>query len=191
MKKKVIATLIIAALGCTMLAGCGGQTQENGGTQTQNTESQSQEQEDAAVEQNDSQDEVQFEDAVIYDDDLVTISVDKMYLLDDMTGDGSAKVAEIAFKFTNKSDKEIAFFPSFYLGENEVIPVMTGNGGGGNVFPDQGKSSITTYSIYYSTDPESKPVESLDDLYSIDGHFELNITGGDRYDADITLADLK
>ncbi len=83
----------------------------------------------------------------------------------------------VEFKIRNVSDREyILNFENAYIGDEGVRVIMkTGNTG-----PVPGKSNTYTYTIQRASGSDGKPLDSLDELYALEGSFSLHIYNADK-----------
>lgn len=117
-----------------------------------------------------------FKDVILFDDDLVTIELVKFYEEEVNWGYSSGPLMEKYFtvKVKNKSDKELLFDlrDAYIHDESVTLAMMDGNQG-----PAPGKTKTYTYNVYYNTNPEHTPLDSIEDLYTLDAAVDVRIRG--------------
>ena len=129
-----------------------------------------------SVQSNNKKDEniIEFDGIILVDNDTVTLELVNFYS-DDVNWSGSKAQNEkyITIKATNKTDHEIVLNPgNFYL-NNEAAYVMMATG---SITPDPGKSAKYSFLIANDTQPEHTALNSIDELYGLEGSFDgLNV----------------
>lgn len=124
---------------------------------------------------------VDFTDVILLDDDLVTIELVKFYEEEVNWGYSSGPLMEKNFtvKVKNKSDQEIYFnLNDAYIHDESVTLSMKD----GNLGPAPGKTKTYSYIVYYNTNPEHTPLESIEDLYTLDLAVDVQIKGNYQRD---------
>lgn len=122
-------------------------------------------------------------DAVLYDDDNVTITVKKIYEEYTNWADGGPAVEKAAtFGIKNKSDKDITFYLNdCYIGEESAW--VCGNGGNQHV--TAGKNGQYSVMVGYVDGSKHKALENLEDIYSFNGKIEVSQDQSDGLSKDI------
>ena len=174
--KKRIVVLLMACLVGVFLCGCGNEaasTNEAANTATTNTNDGGGAA-PAETAQGDS-DTVDLGDVVLFDDDYVTIKASQFFKKE--WADRTDACFEL--KVTNNLDRDINFTiygGDVYLGDEEVMAVsMDGNAG-----PAPGKTNQYTYTVSRQSGGEETPVESLDELYDLNGTITINVYSEDK-----------
>lgn len=121
-----------------------------------------------------------FSDIILYDNDIATIELIKFYEDEVIWGDISNTLMEkyITVKVKNKSDKELYFSLSDGYIHDESVTMANMDGSQG---PAPGKSKTYTYNVYYNLHPDHVPLESLEDLYTLDAAIDIRIKGENSY----------
>lgn len=145
----------------SLLIACSGSS-NNSGSHTSNAQSSS----------NNNQTIITFNDTVLVDDDYVTIKLLNFYELKR----GENTDACITFSVTNHLDRDIMFnVEDTYTDDQSVVNVMLdGNGG-----PKPGKTKEYGYKIQKKIAGEYVSLESIDDLYHLNGTFEVLVYSAD------------
>ena len=121
-----------------------------------------------------------FSDVILFDNDLVTIELVKFSEDEVNWGDVNNTLMEkyITVKVKNKSDKELYFSleDGYIHDESVTMAMMDGNQG-----PAPGKSKTYTYDVYYNLNPDHVPLESLEDLYTLDAAVDIRVKGENSY----------
>jgi len=125
---------------------------------------------------------IDFENVVLADDDVVTVELVQFYeeevneLNEEPTIDKF-----VTLKVTNKSEYGLVLFDiDAYIGDEAVWVLMYD----GNNAPAPGKSKNLRYCIRWNTSPKETSLDSLDDLYNLNGSFRLTMwsdTEGEDY----------
>lgn len=160
---KLIAALSTAALVLSLgLAGCSGQTGQDGaGNGDTSSEAEAPSPSESIVEEDSSS--VEFDDLVIYEDDRVTIRLDRFYEQEENYIDGPVVQKYMTVTITNNSDHEIDIrFNDPYLGDEGIIMANSSFLG-----PKPGKSRSYDIPVAKDWDPVTA-LDSLDDLYEIE-----------------------
>lgn len=120
--------------------------------------------------------EVTFEEGtVIAENDYAKVEIVKLY-------DDNGSMC-ITLNVTNVGDREFnLWLKDNYIGENAVDASMYD----GNTGPIPGKAGLYTYEIMY---PDFTPIESMEQLYELEGVIELSIysADGEYLEEDIEL----
>lgn len=121
-----------------------------------------------------------FSDIILYDNDIATIELIKFYEDEVIWGDISNTLMEkyITVKVKNKSDKELYFSLSDGYIHDESVTMANMDGSQG---PAPGKSKTYTYNVYYNLHPDHVPLESLEDLYTLDAAVDICVKGENSY----------
>lgn len=130
-------------------------------------------------EDSDSPQTIPFDLLVVYEDDIVKIELAQFYEDSVWLYGSSEPVVEkhVIFKVTNKGDKEFLFnFYNAYINDEAVNTSLYSSTNSG---PKPGRSSQYDYGVFYDTRPDATPLNSLDELYGLEGTFELAIKDGD------------
>ena len=121
-----------------------------------------------------------FSDIILYDNDIATIELIKFYEDEVIWGDISNTLMEkyITVKVKNKSDEELYFSLSdgYIHDESVTMSMMDSNQG-----PAPGKSKTYTFKVYYNLHPDHVPLESLEDLYTLDAAVDIRVKGENSY----------
>lgn len=133
---------------------------------------------------------IDFENTVLADNDVVTVELVQFYEEEVNWNGPETPVFEknITLQVKNKSDYEIIFnYSDAYIGDEAVrVSMYDGNEG-----PAPGKSKKYRYCIEQDTAPDHTPLESIEDLYDLDGNFEISIVKEgvitDTYDLDFSI----
>lgn len=169
--KKAISMLLVLAL-CLSLCACGKSTSSKSNANVaQNAVNDFTPTQTESVNANDSL--IEFENVVLVDNDTVKIELVNFYAEDVDWYSDVQNEKYITVKATNKSNHDIALNPgNFYLGDEAVVAfIITGS-----IAPAPGKSGNYTFMIKYNTSPESTALDSLEELYALEGSFDgLNI----------------
>lgn len=173
--KKIIA-LLLAVILCMTLCACGGNKQSNdNNTTTSSTEN--------------NNEVIEFTDTVIFEDDNVKLELVNFFTEEVNLSTGKEIEKCFTVKTTNKSNKKISITPNnFYLNDEKVLISMK-NGG---MNPDPGKSGKYSFCVsYISTTVHGTALDSLEELYDLEGRFELYFVGeGTKYDIDFSVKDV-
>ena len=116
---------------------------------------------------------IEFENVVLVDNDAIKIELVNFYAEDVKWFSDVQNEKYITVKATNKSNHDISLNPgNFYLGDEAVVAIMIT----GSIAPAPGKSGNYAFMIQYNTSPESTALDSLEELYALEGSFDgLNI----------------
>ncbi len=118
----------------------------------------------------------EFADVILLDDNLVTIELVKFYENEVNWAGTSSPMMEKYFtvKVKNKSDKEFYFNleDGYIKDESVTLAMMDGSQG-----PAPGKSKTYTYNVYYNTNPDHTPLDSIEDLYTLDVAVDISVKG--------------
>lgn len=169
--KKAISMLLVLAL-CLSLCACGQSTSSKSNANVaQNAVNDFTPTQTENVNVNDSL--VEFENVVLVDNDTIKIELVNFYAEDVNWFSDVQNEKYITVKATNKSNHDITLNPgNFYLGDEAVVAIITT----GSIAPAPGKSGSYTFMIKYNTSPEATSLNSLEELYTLEGSFSgLNI----------------
>jgi hypothetical protein len=193
--KKTISLTLTAALLCSLCA-CGGDTasaepstsvvssvesvQEESVQETVVPEEASAEEVSSAeaeeAEETDN-DLIEFENVILVDNETLTMELVNFYAQDCNWSSGVQNEKYITVKVTNKTDHGILLNPDkFYLNDEEAWVSITN----GSITPDAGKSGTYSFMVATNTMPEHTALDSLDELYGLEGTFD----GLNTYDDD-------
>lgn len=180
-------SLLLAGVVCISLTACGGGndgTDKDGGKAS--TEADSSKQGEETVAETEDSNIINFEDVVLVDNDDVKIELVSFYAEDVNWTEGKQNEKCITLKVTNKTDYDINFSSEFYLDGERTYTIF--HGGSNDVAA--GKSGNCTFCIAKDTQPEHTALESLDELYNLEGTFEVWF-GGKResLEADFSIQD--
>ena len=181
--KKVICFFLLMSL---LLGICACSTSTNSNTDTaSNTQEQSQE----VVEESSDSSIITFTDVVLFDDKNVTIWIDSFYVEEVNWSSGAQEEKAIAFKAKNKTDHEISLQYTLYLNDERLWVCMHS----GSTSVDAGRVGSAVYYVAYDSAPEHRALNSLDDLYKLNGSVNIfssysDYTKNNSYDVDIDLA---
>ena len=118
---------------------------------------------------------IEFDDTILFDEGTVTVELINFYAEDVNWTTGSQNEKHVTFKVTNNADHEIRLDEKdFYI--NDEICYVCGKSDTIDLAP--GKSGTYIYIIAYDTAPEHTALETLDELYYLEGTF----TGTNLYD---------
>lgn len=149
---------------------------------------------EANTEESDSPQTISFDLPVVYEDETVKIELAQFYENSTWLYDSSEPVLEkhVVFKTTNKGNKEFLFnLYTAYINDEAVNISLYSNTNSG---PKLGKAAQYDYGVFYDTRPDATPLNSLDELYGLEGTFELAIMDGgyisDNKKIDFSLSNL-
>lgn len=185
MKKRMekLVTILIATGIISMMSACGNeQTITNSSSSSDNTEVSSESVElnsassdiEEEAEENTDESLIEFENVILVDDDTITLELVNFYAEDyNWTDRGLQNEKHFTVKATNNSDHKITLNPGkIYLNDEECFVSLVQ----GTITPDPGKSGVYSFLVGHQTTPNPSPLESIDDLYLIEGRFEgLNV----------------
>lgn len=165
--KKAISMLLVLAL-CLSLCACGKSTSSKSNADVvQNAVNDFTPAQTENVNVNDSL--IEFENVVLVDNDTVKIELVNFYAEDVKWFSDVQNEKYITVKATNKSNHDITLNPgNFYLGDEAVVAIMIT----GSIAPAPGKSGNYTFMIKYNTSPEATALDSLKELYALEGSFD-------------------
>lgn len=177
MKKRILAALLAAltiAAVSVAAVGCGSAPAEN-------TESETS-QADVAFTEEEKQEEgsIVFDEPVtIVDNEYVTVKLTQFYEEEvNWVGlDDPAIEKNFVLNVKNHTDYEICFDVENAYIEDNVVQIWTSNSS--NMIP-AGKISQLAYNVRQNTKPEATPLDSIDDLYNLEGEISviaINDTG--------------
>lgn len=194
--KKILTCLLAAAL-LLSLAACGSDAQEASATPEPTEEATPTPEPPATPEPTPTPEPapepgsatIDFENVVLYEDENVSIELIQFYEEEQQGwGDGDDFVDKCAnIKFKNKGEYDFFFILEAYVGEDAVNVILwDGNNG-----PAPGKSANYKFGFRKNTSPEETPLDSLEDLYNLDGRFEITLKNGNEivrwYDASFSV----
>ena len=189
MKKKTLTLFLVGVLTLAVSAcGASGTTNDNVdeteasvtvGSASEATAEASEEESASAIEAETSDGEsagiINFDDVILVDNEAVTIKLVNFYEEEVNWSEGAQLEKYITVKATNNTDHEILLNPGkFYIDDEEAYVVMKS----GTIAPDPGKSGSYSFMVAYNTTPEHTALESLDELYTLEGSF----SGLHKYD---------
>jgi len=168
-------TAAVASAVMLSLAACGGQestavsettetaAEESGQEAESETQTESAEETEA-----EDEDLISFENVTLVDNDILTIELVNFYAEDVNWSEGEQNEKSITIKATNKTDHEFFLNPDgFYLDGEELYVSMQD----GSINPAPGKSANYSFRVARDTKPEHTALESLDELYGLEGDF--------------------
>ena len=117
------------------------------------------------------------EGIVVLEDEYITVRLMSFYEKEYNWSSGKTIEKCVEFKVRNNSTNEyILNFEKAYIGEEGVRVLMSD----GNTGPVPGKSNTYNYTIQRETGSNGAPLNSLDDLYSLEGVFALSVYNADK-----------
>ena len=115
---------------------------------------------------------IKFEDVVLFEDDVIKLELANFYAEDHNWVEGAQNEKCFTVKATNKTNHEVmCHTDKLYLGDNTeklYICVLSST-----IAPDPGKSGYYDFCVAYDTIPEHTALDSLEDLYSLNGTFKV------------------
>ena len=184
MKKKLLAATAVAT--AMALSACGGGTEADVTEAQANAESPAKDATEES-EESESQDENlrTFENVVLAENDVAKIELVNFFAEDVNWADGKQNEKKITIKVTNKSDDEISVWPedAYLDGEKAYIvnnPVTVASGMSGN----------HDFFVAKDTKPEHTALESIDDLYRVEGLFEGRVetdSGSESFELNFSI----
>ena len=189
MRKTVVCLLLIAML--LALCACGRSESADSAAQTaaeppvEDTPAEPEEAEPSIIE---------FQDLVLVEDRLVRIELSNFFEKEYHWSEGDRIEKCFTFRVTNKSDKELLIYLEDTYIDNEGVD-RSGLDGVGTA-PRPGKSDSYSYRIYRKNPAyeHGKPLDSLDELYRLEGSFEICVKEGDyikkSYNLDFSLPEI-
>ena len=144
--------------------------------------------------QKDDLQEISFDLPLVYEDDILKVELVQFYENRVRWFGQNEPSTEkyIVFKVTNKNAAGFLFnLSSAYINSDEVNVIMND----GNRGPKTGKTKDFSYNIQYDTKPNATAISSIDELYDLDGVFEISVLDGDdyiinQYETDFSLQSL-
>ena len=183
--RKLIAILLVIVL-CLSFAACGKKSDDELLNESPVDTAAPSEKEDSAADSG----MVEFTDVTLVDDKNVTIQLVNFYEkeVNWTESDGGPQVEKhVTFNIKNKTDQEINVWLTSYIGEETMSSPLSS--GGSSV--DAGRSSTVVYGIRHDSAPYHKALDSLDELYQLEGKFEITSLGSpkafDTYDAKFSI----
>lgn len=111
---------------------------------------------------------IEFENVVLVDNDTVKVELVNFYAKDFKWNTGVENEKHITVKVTNKSDHDIVMIPvNFYLGDEAVDALVVTD----SIRLAPGKHGNYPFMIRYYTSPNETHVNSLEELYTLEGSF--------------------
>lgn len=133
---------------------------------------------------------IEFNNTVLVDDDLVRIELVKFYTAENYSDEDNTRKG-FCVKCTNKSDGyEMDIWPMDCYVRDEMV--MVTKVGGNLIMP--GKTAYLDYYFKYERPEGSVQLNSLDDLYDLEGKIKINCFYDDTFDSieyDLSFKDLK
>lgn len=134
---------------------------------------------------------IEFNNTVLIDDDLVRIELVKFYTSENYSDEDDTPHKSFCFKCTNKSDDyEMDIYPIDCYVEDEMVNVVMI--GANNIMP--GKTAYYDYYVEYERSEDRIQLDSLDNLYDLEGKIHLTSYYDDTFDwieYDLSFKDLK
>ncbi len=162
MVKKLV--LVLGFCMAVFLCACSGSSDVPSSTSTSNTvnSSESAEKDDGIIE---------FDNVTILNDDVVTVELTQFYEKEvNWAGQDKPSMEKyLTLKVHNNSDGDILFNLNDGYIHDEAVTIIMEDGNSG---PAAGKTGTYSYCIQYKASPEDKPLDSLDDLYSLEGNIQ-------------------
>lgn len=136
---------------------------------------------------------IPFSDTVVYEDDNLRVELDQFFEDTVHWAGQNEEVTEkyVSFKVINKGTQEFLFnVEDAYIGQDAMNVIMSD----GNSGPAPGKAKQFSYDVQYDTKPESTPIDSLEQLYDLEGVFHIALEDGDyitdSYDVSFSIKSL-
>lgn len=122
---------------------------------------------------------IEFTDTILLDNEYVTVELTQFFEKKVNWAGREPQIEKyITLKVHNNSDKEYLFnLQDAYIKDESVTASMLD----GNSGPAPGKTKTYSYDIYYNTSPDTTPLESLEDLYTLDAKIQISISDGNKY----------
>ena len=155
MKKFILIMMI-----CLVLSGCGASTPASSGGSGNSPQSGSS---DSTV--------IHFDDTVIFENDDLKISLTDFYTEEMNWTEGKETESIVNFKIKNKSSSDMLINFRGFLDDEKASCIMHNTG---NKF-EAGKSANSTYIIKREAVPKNKALDSVEELYDLNGTFEVMI----------------
>lgn len=189
--KKKLAFLVAAALLLTTLAACGGNenaaddNEKADASTSQSTDQPDASEPDTSVVQTaqttltysgeEGARTITLDPAIVlYEDENVTAELTGFYEEEvNWKGSDTPSIEKaLTIKVQNNSDREMLFsiYDAYLEDESVQSALLDGNAG-----PMPGKSKSFSYRIRYETQPDPTPVNSLEQLFHMDGRFEIKL----------------
>jgi len=113
---------------------------------------------------------IHFDDVVLADTDTLTLYLEGFYEKEYNWSTGGTQVEKLfTVKVKNKSDHEIMLNPgNMYINDEKCYVSMEN----GSIDLDAGKSGSYSFLVAKDTQPDHTALDSLDDLYLLEGSFE-------------------
>lgn len=130
----------------------------------------------SATPQSKDYEEIKFEDVVLVDNEKMKIELVMFY--SDFVNWGDRVPANekyIVVKATNKTDHEFFLNADRFYINDELMHVLTAHG---SIAPDPGKTQLATFIIDHDTIPKPTALDSMDELYLLEGKF----SGVEKFD---------
>lgn len=127
---------------------------------------------------------IEFTDVVLIDDELVKIELVNFFEKNVNWSTGKQNEKCITFKATNKTNYELSIHTDkFYLKDEEAFVCMMD----GTMCPAPGKSGKYSFYIGKQGTPEHSALESLEELYDLEGMFEIYSKEKKSYKMDFSI----
>ena len=164
--KKIFVAAATAAVMMSLTA-CGSQKSSALSETTQEAAAETEAETESETEEED-ENIISFENVTLADNDVLKLELVNFYAEDVNWREGKQNEKSITIKATNKTDHEIFLNPDgFYLDGEELFVSMQD----GSISPAPGKSASYSFRVARDTKPEHTALESLDELYNLEGDF--------------------
>ena len=160
--KKRFMLILVSCLVCLLACSCGGSSQSSDTSDSSSADN-------ATTETQSASEVINLGDAVVAEDDNAIVTVSQFYS-QEFSGEMHSFVT---FNIKNKLDDKKVYLnlESAYIGDDPITVVH--HNGGGNVLP--GKTGQTDFLIYRENGGEPVPLDSLDELYGLNGELEIRV----------------
>lgn len=111
---------------------------------------------------------VEFQDVILVDNDTIALELVDFHVKEYKWQTGTEQEKLVTFKATNKTDHKISMNPSKFYIDNEEVHVSMVDG---SIAPDAGKAGRYSFIINYQGSSDHNPLQSLDELYKLEGSF--------------------
>ena len=117
------------------------------------------------------------EGIAVLEDEYITVKLMSFFEEEVIWAEGKAVEKKLEFRVRNNSDREfILNFEKARIGEDDVGVLRNSDSTG----PVPGESNTYIYTIQKASGSNGKPLDSLDDLFRLEGVFSLTIYNEDR-----------
>lgn len=131
---------------------------------------------------------IKFENVVLFEDEAIKLELANFYAEDHNWVEGTQNEKCFTVKATNKTNHEVTCHTDkLYLGDNTeklYVCILSGT-----IAPDPEKSGYYDFIVAYDTVPEHTALDSLEDLYLLNGTFKVyeKYNGSQYIDNDYTF----